>query len=120
LLLTTLWATGARNGEVLTLRRRDVPRQSVTLPNLTYPSRPVKTARLAAAHAGLPGELWTREHELDDEEPHFFSRQRDADGWRKAIDRMRAWQIVKNASERAARSLPPIRSCPHARRTHRT
>ena len=63
----------------------------------------VKTAHLSAAHTGLPGELlvWAREQDLDDDDPLFFSRQRTADGRRKAIDRVRAWQIVKAASERA-------------------
>ena len=104
LLLTTLWATGARVSEVLVLRPRDVRRQRLVLPNRKNPSRPVKTAHLAAAHAGLPGDLllWTREHDLDDDEPLFFSRQRGADDRRKAIDRVRAWQIVKAAPERAA------------------
>ena len=104
LLLTTLWATGARVSEVLALRPRDLRRQRLVLPNRKNPSRPVKTAHLAAAHAGLPGDLllWTREHDLDDDEPLFFSRQRGADDRRKAIDRVRAWQIVKAAPERAA------------------
>src|SRR5215472_15800025 len=96
LLLTTLWATGARICEVLALRPRDVRRQGLRLPNLKNPSRPVKTAHLAAAHASLPGELliWAREHDLDDDEPLFFSRQLDTDRRRKAIDRVRAWQIA--------------------------
>ena len=45
--------------------------------------------------------MWARESELGDDEPLFFSRQRTADGRRKAIDRVRAWQVVKSASERA-------------------
>src|SRR5919202_1183817 len=85
LLLTTLWATGARISEVLALRPRDVQRQGLTLLNLKNPSRPVKTAPLAPAHAGLPGDLllWTREHDLDDDEPLFSSRQRGADDRRR-------------------------------------
>jgi integrase len=103
LLLTTLWATGARVSEVLALRPKDVGRHGLVVPNRKNPSRPVKTAHLAAAHAGLPGDLlwWAREQHLEDDEPLFFSRQHGADGQRKAIDRVRAWQIVKAASERA-------------------
>ncbi len=94
---------GARINEVLALRPRDIHREGLILPNLKNPSRLVKTAHLSAAHAGLPGELlmWARENELGDDEPLFFSRQRTADGRRKAIDRVRAWQLVKSASERA-------------------
>src|ERR687886_789728 len=40
LLLTTLWATGARISEVLALRPRDVRRQGLVLPTLKNPSRP--------------------------------------------------------------------------------
>src|SRR6202011_5884917 len=71
LLLTTLWATGARVSEVLTLRPRDIHRQGLVLPNLKNPSRLVKTAHLSAAHAGLPGDLlvWARENGLADDEP---------------------------------------------------
>src|SRR5262249_42785153 len=117
LLLTTLWATGARISEVLALRPRDVRRQGLRLPNLKNPSRPVKTAHLAASHASLPGELliWAREHDLDDDEPLFFSRQLAADRRRKAIDRVRAWQIVKAASERADIHVLAVRSSGHGR-----
>src|SRR5439155_2729 len=77
LLLTTLWATGARIREVLTLRPRDIHREGLVLQNLKNPSRLVKTAHLSAAHAGLPGDLlvWARENGLADDEPLFFSRQ---------------------------------------------
>jgi len=117
LLLTTLWATGARISEVLALRPKDVCRQGLVLPNLKNPSRPVKMAHLATAHAGLPGELllWAREHDLDDDEPLFFSRQRGADGRRQAIDRVRAWQIVKAASERAEIYVLALRPSGHGR-----
>jgi integrase len=117
LLLTTLWATGARLSEVLALRPKDVRRRGLVLPNLKNPSRPVKTAHLAAAHAGLPGELlvWAREHDLAAAEPLFFSRQRGADGRRKAIDRVRAWQIVKAAAERADVRVLALRPSAHGR-----
>jgi integrase len=115
LLLTTLWATGARISEVLTLRPRDVRRQGLVLPNLKNPSRLVKTAHLAAAYASLPGELllWAREHDLEDDEPLFFSRQRGTDGRLRAIDRVRAWQIVKAASERANVRVLALRASSH-------
>lgn len=115
LLLTTLWATEARISEVLALRPRDVRRQGLVLANLKNPSRPVKTAHLAAAHAGLPGDLllWAREHDLADDEPLFFSRQRGTDGRRKAVDRVRAWQIVKAASERADVRVLALRTSAH-------
>ena len=114
-MLTTLWATGARISEVLTLRPRDIHRQGLVLPNLKNPSRLVKTAHLSAAHAGLPGDLlvWARENGLADDEPLFFSRQHTADGRRKAIDRVRAWQIVKSASERADVRVLALRATGH-------
>src|SRR5918912_258588 len=117
LLLTTLWATGARVSEVLALRPLDVRRQGLVLPDRKNPSRPVKTAHLAAAHAGLPGELlvWAREQHLKDDEPLFCSRQRGAAGLRKAIDRVRAWQIVKAASERAEVRVLALRTSGHGR-----
>lgn len=117
LLLTTLWATGARISEVLALRPKDVRRRGLVLANLKNPSRPVKTAHLAAAHAGLPGDLllWARECALDDDEPLFFSRQRDGRGQRKAIDRVRAWQIVKAASARADICVLALRPSSHGR-----
>jgi integrase len=117
LLLTTLWATGARISEVLALRPKDVRRQGLVLSNRKNPSRPVKTAHLAAAHAGLPGDLllWAREHDLQDDEPLFFSRQRGPDGRRKAVDRVRAWQVVKAASERADIHVLALRASSHGR-----
>jgi len=44
LLLTTLWATGARISEVLMLRPSDIHREGLVVPNLKNPSRLVKTA----------------------------------------------------------------------------
>jgi integrase len=115
LLLTTLWATGARISEVLTLRPRDIHRDGLVLPNLKNPSRLVKTAHLSAAHAGLPGDLlvWARENGLADDEPLFFSRQHGADGRHKAIDRVRAWKIVKAASEQADVRVLALRATGH-------
>jgi integrase len=117
LLLTTLWATGARISEVLTLRPRDIHRDGLVLPNLKNPTHVVKTAHLSAAHAGLPGDLlmWAREQALADNEPLFFSRQRGADGRRKAIDRVRAWQIVRAASERAEVRVLALRATGYGR-----
>jgi integrase len=117
LLLTTLWATGARISEVLALRPKDVRRQGLVLSNRKNPSRPVKTAHLAAAYASLPGELlfWAREHDLEDDEPLFFSRQRGPDGRRKAVDGVRAWQVVKAASERADIHVLALRASSHGR-----
>lgn len=42
------------------------PPTGLVLPNLKNPSRPVKTAHLAAAHTGLPGDLllWARDQGL--------------------------------------------------------
>jgi integrase len=117
LLLTTLWATGARISEVLTLRPRDIHRDGLVLPNLKNPTRVVKTAHLSAAHAGLPGDLlmWARENALVDDEPLFFSRQRGTGGQRKAIDRVRAWQIVKAASELAEVRVLALRATGYGR-----
>jgi integrase len=115
LLLTTLWATGARVSEVLMLRPRDIHRDGLVLPNLKNPSRLVKTAHLSVAHTGLPGDLlvWARENGLADDEPLFFSRQHTANGRRKAIDRVRAWQIMKSASARANVRVLALRATGH-------
>jgi integrase len=104
LLLRTLWATGARLGAVLALRPRDVRRTGLLLRDPTDPRGPGKLAPLAKAHASLPTELrrWARAHALTDDEPLFFSRERGQDGRRKAIDRVRAWQIVTLAARRAS------------------
>src|SRR5919199_4879708 len=109
LLRTALLATGARVSDVLALRPRDIRRNELLLPN--------RTVRLAADYASLPGELllWAREHDLADDEPLFFSRQRGADGRCRAIDRVRAWQIVKAASERADVRVLALRSAAHGR-----
>ncbi|MBV9323847.1 MAG: helix-turn-helix transcriptional regulator [Chloroflexi bacterium] len=108
LLLRTLWASGARLSEVLVLRPRDV-RRGLVLPDPMHPGRTGNLVQLTAAHADLPDALlrWARAHGLNDDEPLFFSRERGADGRRKAIDRVRAWQIVTAFMRRTAGGVPP-------------
>jgi integrase len=103
LLLRALWATGGRVSEVLALRAMDVRRDALVLPNLKNPSRPVKTVFLSAGDQDLPGELllFQKGEGLRDREPLFASRKRGRDGTRRAIGRVQAWRIVKDASERA-------------------
>jgi LuxR family maltose regulon positive regulatory protein len=102
LLLRTLWATGAPVGEVLALRPRDIRRTAVVLTDVSDARRPNTTVHLTGAHRGLSTELrrWARANALGDDEPLFFSRERGEDGRRKAIDRVRAWQIVTAANRR--------------------
>jgi integrase len=57
LLLRVLWATGARISEVLTLRPRDVQRDSLVLPNRKNPNLTTKRVFLPGAELGLTGEL---------------------------------------------------------------
>ena len=52
---------------------------------------------------------------MADDEPLFFSRQRGADDRRRAIDRVRAWQIVRAASERADVRVLALRRSAHGR-----
>jgi integrase len=101
--LRVLWATGARISEVLALRPMDVQRDHLVLPNWNNPNLTVKRVYLSAGQADLPGALlvWTNEHELAAHAPLFFSRKRGPDGSLKAISRVQAWTIVKDASERA-------------------
>jgi len=103
LLLRVLWATGARISEVLALRPMDVQRDSLVLPNRKNPTVPIKRVFLPGAELGLTGELllWAKEQSVADHEPLFFSRKRDAQGDRRALQRGQAWLIVKEASERA-------------------
>lgn len=103
LLLRALWATGGRVSEVLALRGQDVRRDALVLPNLKNPSRPVKTVFLSGGDQDLPGELllFQRAEGLEDDEPLFASRKRGVDGRGRAIGRVQAWRLVKNASERA-------------------
>jgi integrase len=110
LLLRVLWATGGRISEALALRAADGRRDALVLPNLKHPSRPVKTVFLAAGDQGLPGELllFQKAEGLRDDEPRFGSRERGADGRRRAIGRVQARRLVKGASERAqVRVLAP-------------
>jgi integrase len=103
LLLRVLWATGARVSEALALRPMDVRRDSLVLPNLKNPSRPIKRVFLPAGQMNLPGDLllWAREHGLANDQPLFFSRKRAAGGAPRSISRQQAWEIVRVASERA-------------------
>jgi len=63
----------------------------------------VKTVFLAAGDMDLPGELllWQKNQHLEDDEPLFCSRKRGPDGRKRAISRIQAWKIVKEASARA-------------------
>jgi integrase len=115
LLLRVLWATGARISEVLALRPRDVERDSLVLPNRKNPNVTVKRVFLPGAELGLTGELllWAKEQDVADDEPLFFSRKRHADGTRRALQRGRAWLIVKEASERANIRVLALRTSKH-------
>jgi integrase len=103
LLLRVLWATGGRVSEVLALRGQDVRRDALVLPNLKNPSRPVKTVFLSAGDQDLPGALllWQKAQGLADGAPLFASRKRGVDGRVRALGRVQAWRIVKEASQRA-------------------
>src|SRR5919205_2604886 len=117
LLLRVLWATGARISEVLTLRPRDVRRDSLVLPNRKNPNQTTKRVFLPGAELGLTGELllWAKEQGVADDEPLFFSRKRRPDGSRRALQRGQAWLIVKQASERAAVRVLALRASKHGR-----
>jgi integrase len=73
------------------------------LPNSKHPSRPVETVCLSAGDQDLPGELllWRKAEGLADGAPLFASRKRGAAGRVRAIGRIQAWRLVKEASERA-------------------
>jgi integrase len=107
-----MWATGARISEVLTLRPKDIHRDSLVLPNLKNPSRLTKRVFLPAGQMDLPGALllWAKEHGLADDAPLFFSRKRGQDGEPRAISRQQAWEIVRAASERADVRVLALRS----------
>jgi len=103
LLLRVLWATGARISEALALRPMDVRRDSLVLPNLKNPSRPIKQVFLPAGQMDLPGGLllWAKEQEVAEQLPLFFSRKRTLNGGRRPISRQQAWEIVRAASDSA-------------------
>jgi len=115
LLLRVLWATGARISEVLALRPMDVRRDSLVLPNRKNPTLPIKLVFLPGAELGLTGELllWAKEQGVADQQPLFFSRKRDASGYRRALQRGQAWLIVKEASERANVRVLALRASKH-------
>ena len=115
LLLRVLWATGARISEVLALRPTDIQRDCLVLPNRKNPNLPIKRVFLPGAELGLTGELlmWAKEQDVADSEPLFFSRKRDANGCRRALQRGQAWLIVKEASERANVRVLALRASKH-------
>ncbi len=115
LLLRVLWATGARISEALTLRPRDVRRDSLVLPNRKNPNQTTKRVFLPGAELGLTGELllWAKEQDIADDEPLFFSRKRGADGARRPLQRGQAWLIVKEASARADVQVLALRASQH-------
>ncbi len=115
LLLRCLWATGGRVSEVLTLRPADIRRDALVLPNRKNPSRPVKTVFLSAGDMDLPGALllWQKQQHLADDEPLFCSRKKGADGRKRAISRVQAWKIVKEASARAGIQVLALRPSQH-------
>ena len=112
LLLRVLWATGGRISEVLALRAQDVRRDALVLPNLKNPSRSVKTVFLSAGDQDLPGALllWQKAEGLADGAPLFASRKRSADGGVRALGRIQAWRIVKDASARARVGVLALRA----------
>ncbi len=115
LLLRVLWATGGRISEALALRAADIRKDALVLPNRKNPSRPVKTVFLAAGDLDLPGELllWQKQQGLEDTEPLFCSRKKGPDGHKRAISRIQAWKIVKEASARAGIQVLALRPSQH-------
>jgi len=115
LLLRVLWATGARISEVLALRPMDVQRDHLVLPNRKNPNLTVKRVYLPAGQADLPGALllWANEQGLAPRGPLFVSRKHDTDGSAKAISRVQAWTILKDASERADVRVLALRASHH-------
>ena len=115
LLLRVLWATGGRVSEALALRAADIRKDALVLPNRKNPSRPVKTVFLAAGDMDLPGELllWQKQQHLEDDDPLFCSRKKGTDGGKKAISRVQAWKIVKEASARAGIQVLALRPSQH-------
>jgi hypothetical protein len=93
----------------------DVLRDSLVLPNRKNPNLPIKRVFLPGAELGLTGELllWARVQGVADHEPLFFSRKRDSNGVRRALQCGQAWLIVKEASERADVRVLALRTSKH-------
>jgi len=115
LLLRVLWATGGRISEALALRACDIQRDALILPNRKNPSQPTKRLFLPTGSLNLPGELllWQKNQHLKDEEPLFWSRKKGSDGNKKAISRIQAWKIVKEAPARAGIQVLALRPSQH-------
>jgi hypothetical protein len=109
---------------VLELHPRDIRRTGLMLPDPGDARSRGMLIRLTGSHSGLATELcrWARANALEDDEPLFFSREREERGRRKAIDRVRAWQIVTTASQRALTraGLPVAHRRRPAAEPHRT
>src|SRR5919202_1505207 len=91
------------------------PARQLGAPESENPNLPIKRVFLPGAELGLTGELllWAKEQGVADHEPLFFSRKRDADGSRRAVQRGQAWLIVKEASERANVRVLALRTSKH-------
>ena len=115
LLLRVLWATGGRISEALALRACDIQRDALILPNRKNPSQPTKRLFLPTGSLDLPGELllWQKQQHLEDDDPLFCSRKKGADGRKRAISRVQAWKIVKEASARAGVQVLALRPSQH-------
>jgi integrase/recombinase XerD len=115
LLLRVLWATGGRISEALALRACDIQRDALVLPNRKNPSQPTKRLFLPTGSLDLPGELllWQKQQHLEDDDPLFCSRKKGTDGRKRAISRVQAWKIVKEASARAGIQVLALRPSQH-------
>jgi integrase/recombinase XerD len=115
LLLRVLWATGGRISEALALRACDIQRDALILPNRKNPGQPTKRLFLPTGSLDLPGELllWQKQQHLADDDPLFCSRKKGADGKKRAISRVQAWKIVKEASARAGIQVLALRPSQH-------
>jgi integrase len=120
LLLRTLWATGARVTEVLSLTPRHVLADSLIVPTLKrgvdqVGDRPWHRVFLPAGQADLPGRLlvWAAVNDLGRDEPLFLAFKNGRRPLRKplkAIGRQRAWLVVKEASRRACVAVLAMRA----------